>query len=377
MVGRPRWVARIAASWGKAPIAWLTGVRRVGKTTLARQLPNVRWLNCDLPSSRDLLRDPEAFFASLTETAIVLDEVHQLPDPSLVLKIAADEFPKLRVLATGSSTLAATSKFRDALTGRKRAVHLVPVLHEELAAFGVRDVRTRLLHGGLPPMLLSEAHDPEAYVEWLDSYWARDVQELFHVEKRGAFLTLCELLMRQSGGLFEATSLSRDARVSRPTVMSWLEVLAATHVITILRPHHGGAAREIVAQPKVYAFDTGFVCHAKRWDSLRDDDLGLLWEHLVLETLQSIPIFEIRFWRDKQRHEIDFVLPRARDVCDVIECKWSSEAFNPKNLARFREAYPKGRNFVVSPRRTPPLTRKEAGLEVTHVGLERLRELLG
>jgi hypothetical protein len=71
------------------------------------------------------------------------------------------------------------------------------------------------------------------------------------------------------------------------------------------------------------------------------------------------------------------VLPRARDACDVIECKWTSEAFNPKHLARFREAYPKGRNFVVSPRRTPALTRKEGGLEVMHVGLERLREMLG
>src|SRR5258708_1662772 len=185
MVARSLWLRRIAASWGKAPIAWLTGVRRVGKTTLARQLPHVRWLNCDLPSSRDLLRDPEAFFASLTEAAIVLDEVHQLPDPSSVLKIAADEYPKLRVLATGSSTLAATSKFRDALTGRKRAVHLVPVLYEELAAFGVRDVKTRLLHGGLPPMLLSKAHDPEAYVEWLDSYLAPGAPKPFPIQQRG------------------------------------------------------------------------------------------------------------------------------------------------------------------------------------------------
>jgi predicted AAA+ superfamily ATPase len=100
----------------RAPIVWLTGVRRAGKTTLARQLAGARWVNCDLPSSHDLLADPEAFFRSLDEPAVVLDEVHQLADPSRVLKIAADEFPKLRVLATGSSTLAPTSKFRDALT---------------------------------------------------------------------------------------------------------------------------------------------------------------------------------------------------------------------------------------------------------------------
>lgn len=71
---------------------------------------------------------------------MVFDEVHQLPDPSRLLKIGADAFPHLRILATGSSTLAATTKFRDALTGRKRVVELVPVLHEELPAFGVGDL---------------------------------------------------------------------------------------------------------------------------------------------------------------------------------------------------------------------------------------------
>jgi len=79
---------------------------------------------------------------------VVFDEVFQLPDPSRLLKIGADGFPRLQILATGSSTLAATQKFRDSLTGRKRVVEFVPVLHEELPAFGIADVRERLLRGG-------------------------------------------------------------------------------------------------------------------------------------------------------------------------------------------------------------------------------------
>jgi hypothetical protein len=49
--------------------------------------------------------------------------VHYVDDPSRVLKIAADEYPQLKVLETGSSTLAATRKFHDSLTGRKQAIH--------------------------------------------------------------------------------------------------------------------------------------------------------------------------------------------------------------------------------------------------------------
>ena len=107
---------------------------------------------------------------------VVLDEVHRLADPSLPLKIAADEYPHLRILATGSSTLAATGKFRDTLTGRKRAVHLCPVLWEECAEpFGVADLDRRLLHGGLPEALLAAAKSRPSFAEWIDSFYARDI----------------------------------------------------------------------------------------------------------------------------------------------------------------------------------------------------------
>src|SRR5438445_328492 len=104
MVDRPLWLARIRAAWRRTSIVWLSGVRRVGKTTLAKSLAAARYVNCDLPRTAEMLGDPEAFFESLREPIVVLDEVHQLPDPSRVLKIAADVFPHLKVLATGSST---------------------------------------------------------------------------------------------------------------------------------------------------------------------------------------------------------------------------------------------------------------------------------
>jgi hypothetical protein len=376
MIARPLWKARVQAAWRKAPIVWLTGVRRVGKTVLAQSFDDAAYFNCDLPSVAARVRDPESFFRSAGRSSLILDEVHQLPDPSRLLKIAADAFPRLKVLATGSSTLAATNKFRDSLTGRKREVHLVPVLFEELEAFGTTDLRERLLRGGLPAALLADSRGGEAYAEWLDSYFARDVQELFRLEKRGAFLRLVELVLRQSGGMLEVTALAKLAGVSRPTVTSWLEVLQTTHVAHMLRPFAGGGRREIVAQPKVYGFDTGFVCFARGWDSLRAEDCGLLWEHLVLETLLSIPVARLHFWRDKQQREVDFVVPRGREAVDAIECKWTADSFEPRGLAAFRESYPAGRNLVVSPDVREGYSRRFGKRTVEFVSLARLRDFV-
>ena len=376
MIKRPFWTERLAVAWKQASIVWLTGPRRAGKTVLAQSIPDAEFLNCDLPSVAERLRDPESFFRSVKKKLVVFDEVHQLPDPSRLLKIGADDFPKLKILATGSSTLAATQKFRDSLTGRKRVVEIVPVLHEELPAFGVTDLRERLLRGGLPPALLAAKHNPEFYAEWLDSYFARDVQELFRLEKRAGFLRVLELLMRQSGGMLDVTKLAAESQISRPAVTNWLEVYQITHVAHLVRPFSAGGRREIVAQPKVFGFDTGLVCHARGWDHLRAEDCGVLWEHLVLDTLIAAGQPKIHFWRDKQQREVDFVLPRGRNAADAIECKWKPDAFETRGLAAFREQYPKGKNYVVSPLNGPAYDRVQGGLKISIVSPGALREAM-
>lgn len=376
MVERPFWQAKVLENWRKAPIVWLSGVRRAGKTTLSKAFPRARHLNCDLPSTLVLLEDPEAFFKSLKEPELVLDEVHQLPDPSRVLKIAADEFPRLKVLATGSSTLAATQKFRDTLTGRKREVTLLPVLLTEMEAFGIGDIRERLFRGGLPQALLEEEGDEAFYAEWLDSYYARDVQELFKVEKRTGFLKLLETLLRQSGGQVEAVSLAKMSGLSRPTVLNYLEVLQLTHAIHLLRPFHGGGKQEIVRQPKAYGFDTGFVRYSRGWRDLRDEDCGPLWEHVILDLLLTLPVKEIHYWRNKRQQEIDFVIPRGRGEADAIECKWRSAGADYRNFAPFRAEHPKGRNILVTSNQPFTVIRKVESLEVTLTNFSELPSLL-
>jgi len=75
MITRPFWLERIERCWRKASIVWLSGVRRVGKTTLAAELEDAEFLNCDLPSSQLLLADPETFYRSLARPRLILDEV--------------------------------------------------------------------------------------------------------------------------------------------------------------------------------------------------------------------------------------------------------------------------------------------------------------
>ena len=377
MISRPLWLERIRWAWAERPVVWLSGVRRVGKTTLARMLPEAVHFNCDLPSTARALRDPELFLSGQPRgSVVVLDEVHRLADPSLPLKSAADEYPHLRILATGSSTLAATGKFRDTLTGRKRAVHLCPVLWEECAEpFGVADFDRRLLHGGLPEALLAATKSRPAFAEWIDSFYARDILELFRVRNRQGFLTLFRLLMRWSGGQVDYSRLSRLAELSRPTVKSYAEALEVAHAIHLLRPFSGGGGGEIVSRPKCYAFDTGFVTFEKAWDRVRADDRGLLWEHLVLDSLRFRHLDEdIFYWRDKAGREVDFVVRRGGGRVDTFECKMNPDEVNPAPVTAFRRRYPIGRDHIVVPLARRAYRVRRRGREFTVCGTTELPE---
>ena len=374
VVIRRQWVQLIEAAWRERPIVWLSGVRRVGKTSLGQSLPDVTYLDCELPRVRQMMTDPQGFLESLPDGRVVLDEIHRFPNPSELLKIAADHFPRLRVLATGSSTLGVSTRFRDTLTGRKRDVRLTPMTLADLADFGSGDLRHRLLRGGLPPFFMAPTLPEQDFQEWMDAYWAKDIQELFRLERRTAFQRLVELVLARSGGIFEATEFARLCEISRPTVANYLGVLEATAAAHVIRPYSTRRSTEIVAAPKVYGFDTGFVCYHRGWTALRTDDLGVLWEHFVLnELLAALQGEPLHYWRDKAGHEVDFVLARRGRPPVAIECKWSAVELSSENLRAFRTRYPEGENIVVAQNADRSVIRSLGGIRVT---VEPLRGLI-
>ncbi|MGC2029960.1 MAG: DUF4143 domain-containing protein, partial [Steroidobacteraceae bacterium] len=182
----------------------------------------------------------------------------------------------------------------------------------------------------------------------MEAYWAKDIQELFRLERRQSFLHFVELLLTASGGIFEATRYSRACEVSRPTITNYLSILEITFVAHVVRPYSTGKVAEIVAAPKVYGFDTGFVCYYRGWLHPRADDMGLLWEHYVLNELHSrTQTRRINYWRDKHGHEVDFVWVRRGQPPIGIECKWSASDFDASAMKAFSVRYPKAELFVV------------------------------
>jgi len=302
-----------------------------------------------------------------------LDEIHRLQNPSEILKIAADHFHKIKILATGSSTLSASDKFRDTLTGRKVEIWLTPMNLADMQEFNSIELENRFLKGGLPSFFLQKKRDDSQYQEWFDSFWAKDVQELFRLERRSSFQRLMELLLLNSGGIFEATKYASACEASRPTIQNYLTVLEMTHIAQIIRPYNTHKSSEILSAPKVYGFDTGFVCVFRGWDSLRASDKGNLWEHFVLNEIQShIGYGKVKYWRNKSGHEIDFIIEGKRGAVHAIECKWKAGDLDASALSSFRAIYPIGKNYIVTSDTKESYRAKRKNLILDFVSLPEL-----
>ena len=349
MIKRSFWIEKIKSRLKKKNILWLAGVRRVGKTYLCKSLDKIEYFDCEIPKDRHYIEDTEAFLNKVKGKTVVIDEIHRLKNPSEILKIAADYHKKTNIIATGSSMLGASIKFKDTLTDRKTTLWLTPMIKSDLEDFKNKSLEHRYLHGGLPPFFLSKNLPEENFQDWMDSYWAKDIQELFRLLNKFSFQRFAELLFIQSGGIFEATKFTRPCEVSRTAINNYLKVLEETFVIHVIKPFSTYKATEITKAPKAYSFDTGLMCFYKNWDRLRRDDMGILWEHFVLnEILAHTQSKKVYYWRDKRGHEVDFILQKKGKDPIAIECKWSSNNFESNGIQAFRRQYPKGKNYVVA-----------------------------
>ncbi len=370
MKNRPFWKNAVEELFKEKSIIWLTGVRRAGKTFLCKSFEDIDYFDCELPRVRRMMEDPESFLESLRGRRVALDEIHRLPNPSEILKIAADHYPDIQVIATGSSTLSASAKFKDTLTDRKRELWLTPMTLSDAESFGNTDWKHRFLYGGLPPFFTHARYPERNFQDWIDAFWAKAIRELFRLERRHSFQKFFELIMAQSGGIFEANSFASPCEASRTTISNYLKVLEATFAAHVIRPFSSKRQNEIISAPKVYGFDTGFVCYHRGWFELINEYMGYLWEHFVLnEIFAHRQTRDIGYWRDKQGHEIDFVINQRGRPLLAIECKWSDKDFDPSNAKVFLRHYDKAQIYVVSRNVSHPYSHRYGDFTVKFINL--------
>jgi len=406
----PRKLQKKLSSWLDNPdTIIILGARQVGKTSLLELLKEdliTKWgatrniVTYNLEDSDQLAalnRNPKYFKEYLIfsgadpqkESVIMIDEVQYLNDPSHFLKYLADFEPTLKLIVTGSTSLA-IKRFKDGMTGRKKMFTLFPLDFQEfilfkenrmlstvLEEFHFRNLLVKkreidperikpfnhemkvlfeeyVLYGGYPKVVLTKSREDklEELRELFETYELKDVNVLFDVANLSVFRNLFKLLAGSIGNLLNVNELSGTLGIGRDTIRRYLSILENTFIICALPPFHSNIRKELTKMPKIYFLDTGLRNFALRnftEISFRPDK-GPLFENAIFgELYKNLGVIEqLFFWRTLSKTETDFIL--------IGDQKWVFEAKltpnhrlkQPAGLRAFCKIYPDFQQVVVT-----------------------------
>ena len=340
----PRYLLGVVEEDLQRKMVFVGGPRQVGKTTLAQALlgtSNPRhpaYLNWDVPQVRSRLLRGELPGG---EKLLVLDEIHKFPRWRNLVKGFYDTAgDRIAFLITGSARLDHYRKGGDSLQGRYHHYRLHPFSLREMAvAPAPSDVATLLEFGGFPEPLL--AGNARAWRRWQRERLVRVVQEdlrdLENVRDVALVELLVEALPSRVGSPLSIRSLAEDLQVAHATVERWLHILENLYVCFRIPPFGAPRIRAVKKENKLYL-----------WDWSQTADAGPRFENLVAcqllkychhrEDTQGHRM-ELRFLRDTDGREVDFVVLQDGAPSFAVECK-AGERATSSRIAYFRERTP-------------------------------------
>lgn len=344
-------------------MVFISGPRQSGKTTLAKKISREYmgeksadfYLNWDATRDREMIIR-EQFPAG--KGLLVLDEIHKYSRWRQVVKGLYDKrHSDLKIIVTGSGRLDYYRHGGDSLQGRYHFWRLYPFTLNEVHAVRDEALKLLLIHGGFPEPFLSTSERESK--RWSREYRTHIIYEelnsLENVKDLALLENLSLRLPEMVGSPLSINALREDLQVSHQTVSRWLEMLENIYMIFRIYPFGQAKIRAVKKASKHYHFD---------WTVIEDE--GARFENLVACHLLKWVNFnqdyegknvELRYFRDVQRREVDFVVTENEKPIQFIECKLRGREISPA-LRYLKEHYPNAYAAQISFYRTDDFVTK-------------------
>ena len=303
-------------------MVFVAGPRQVGKTTLARRLLGRKpgYLNWDVAPDREAILRGELPPANFW----VFDEIHKYRLWRRFLKGLYDSRrASQRILVTGSARLDFYRYGGDSLQGRYHLLRLHPLSAGELGLRSRAEVLDLLTLGGFPEPFFT-GREREAR-RWSREYRNLLVREELTSLERVTDLGRIELLMVRLpelvGSPLSINALREDLQVSHATVANWVAILERLYAVFRVAPFGAPRIRAVRKEQKHYHLDWSLVPgDAQRFENLVGAHL-LKWVHFLQDT-EGRDV-DLRYFRDVDGREVDFVVVERRRPTHLVECKWA------------------------------------------------------
>lgn len=373
-------------------ISIIIGPRQSGKTTLLKMLhrelaqPGL-FIDLDIFENRSTFKSYSNVIKFLRFNGydekkpflLFLDEFQGVPNIDMILKNLYDNQPNLKIVASGSSSLEIIANLKESLAGRKQIFNLYPLNFDEFIRFKDSALADKLkavdsqklpesvkkqlndyvkefcIFGGYPEVTL--AKNPEEKKELirsiLDLYVKKDLITVLKIKNPDGAFNILRYLAINMGSILNFSDLRSSQNIDINTLKRYLNLLNETFIVKTIPPFFKNKNKEIVRAPKIYYIDPGvrnyFLKNYTEFDNRTDQ--GFLIENFIFSQLQKKSDFltEIKYWRDKNNREIDFIVERE-DKLFAYEVKFRN-TITPKmmaNLLYFQKWYPNVKSYLIN-----------------------------
>lgn len=323
----------------KEKMVFLGGPRQVGKTTLAQLLiknyydNHPAYLNWDDSISRKKIINREW---PHEEKLIIFDEIHKYAKWKNLVKGHYDILKNTHsFLITGSARLNVFRRGGDSLLGRYYYHRLHPLTLSEVG-YSKEKLQDLMLFSGFPEPFLknNEKFLKRWHKDRMERIVLEDLRDMEKVNDIHALEILAEMLPGKVGAPLSIKSVSEDLSVDFKTARKWIEIFERLYYCYRIAPYGAPKVRAVKKEQKLYMFD---------WTQVEEQ--GFRFENLVASHLLKYCNFledtegekmELRFLRDTDKREVDFVVLKNKKPLFAVECKTGDKGLS-RHISYFRE----------------------------------------
>lgn len=334
----------------------ITGMRRVGKTTVLQYLfdkiesENKVMLDLENPLHRKLFETEnydlvwnnlgQFGISNKKKSYVLIDEVQNLPEISRVIKYLYDHW-NVKFILTGSSSYYLRNLFPESLSGRKVIFEMFPLDFNEFLEFNsiknIAGIKNKVRHdqligfydeyieyGGFPGVVLEQNRERKKLLlqDIFTSYFEKDAKNLADFKDMSRLRDLILLLVSRIGAQLDIQKLALSLSVSRETVYNYLSFLEQTYFISLLPRFSGSPDRQAAGSKKLFFCDSGIANVIGKLSE------GQLFEQSVYQNLRGKN--ELAFYNKTGGGEIDFIV----DSQSALEVKMTASRQDISNLRK-------------------------------------------
>lgn len=359
----------------------ITGMRRVGKTSLLKKIfeslpDNKIWFDFENPLDIKYFEniDYNDIYLNIINKGdldknkriyVFIDEAQHYPKISKVVKYLIDHY-KVKFILTGSASYYLKNLFPESLSGRKVIFELYPLNFEEFLIFKGESIEKYnkiknkkkisqidyeiydkyydefIEWGGFPAVVLTNGikRKEQMLQDIFSSYYQNEVIGLADYRKNEKIRDLILLLSSRVGSQLDLVKLSQELGITRVTVYSYLAFLQATYFIHLISPFSKNIDREVSGSQKIYFCDNGIL---KIITSL---NFGQILENAVFNQLKLKG--DLNYFRKPSGAEIDFILNKkiAYEVKATATNSYAADLKRSMGTAKLKKGFMVSKNFV-------------------------------